>query len=307
MPERQAMRAVWSFWMKPYQAHRRAIWMSEKHHLLAWALSLACAREHYAETWLYTEDDGARLLIDRLGLEFTHVSTALDALAGADPNWWALGKLYAYRLQETPFVHLDNDVFLWKRLPAWLEEAPIFTQNPEPFRPGASYYQPERMTAAVSRAGGWLPTEWYWYRSASSQRGDCCGILGANRTDFVRYFSELAIALIEHPRNQAAWGALDSKIAHMVSPEQYLLTACLEYHRHQSSSPYRDVQMQYLFSSAGEAFDRARATELGFTHLIAGAKRSSVYVERLERRVQRDLPLMYERCERVAAQSPDGL
>ena len=139
-------------------------------------------------------------------------------------------------------------------------------------------------------------------RSAGSQRGECCGLLGANHIDFIRYFSDLAIKLIEHPANRAAWATLDNKIAHMVSAEQYLLAACIEYQRRQADSLYHDIRMGYLFSSADEAFNAARARELGFTHLIANAKRNRVYAERLERRVQRDLPSMYERCERMSRQ-----
>jgi len=60
-------------------------------------LALESARRHYSETYLYTDDAVAQLLIDRLGLEFAHVSTDLNALADADPGWWALGKLYAYQ------------------------------------------------------------------------------------------------------------------------------------------------------------------------------------------------------------------
>src|SRR5512144_869064 len=114
------MRAVWSFWSKPYAAHRVRVWASEKHHRLSWILSLERARRHYRPTVLYTDDDGVRLLVDGLGLDFDAVHTTLNALSATDPEWWALGKLYAYRSQSEAFVHVDNDVFLWKRLPTEL-------------------------------------------------------------------------------------------------------------------------------------------------------------------------------------------
>lgn len=76
------MRAVCSFWSKPYRAGRSHPWSSEFHHALAWSLSLQEASRHYPDTWLYTDDDGARLLVDGLGLPFAHVSTGLNALDG---------------------------------------------------------------------------------------------------------------------------------------------------------------------------------------------------------------------------------
>lgn len=106
------MRAVWSFWSKPHRTSRHYYWFSEFHHALAWSLSVQEARKHYPDTWLYTDDAGARLLVDKLQLPFAHVCTDLNALDGYAPGWWALSKLYAYRQQTEPFVHLDYDVFL---------------------------------------------------------------------------------------------------------------------------------------------------------------------------------------------------
>src|SRR4051812_37750639 len=105
------MKAVWSFWTKPYYAGRRASWYSELHHWLSWGLSVYTSRQHYPETCLVTDDEGARILVDGLQLPFEHVSTALNEMADQNPDWWALGKFEAYRQQQTPFVHLDADVF----------------------------------------------------------------------------------------------------------------------------------------------------------------------------------------------------
>ena len=292
------MRAIWSFWSKPFFAHRRHAWASEAHHLFAWVLSLETAKQHYAETCLYTDNAGADLLVDRLGLQFTCVSTALNALAGYHPGWWSLGKLYAYRLQTEPFVHIDNDAFLWKRLPERVERASIFAQNPEPFTRGASYYQPERVEEALlRRSDGWLPQEWMWYaRSGQGQRGECCGILGGTRPDFIRHFADQAIQVVDRRSNQRGWSVLQDPFPHMIAVEQYYLAACIEYHSRNAASPYHGVKIEYLIASAADLFDPDRAGQTGFTHLIAGAKKHPELANRLERRVQRDYPEYYDRC-----------
>jgi hypothetical protein len=59
------MKAVWSFWSKPFAAHRHAMWPSEKHHLCSWVLSVETARQHYPDTWLVTDNAGARMLMDQ--------------------------------------------------------------------------------------------------------------------------------------------------------------------------------------------------------------------------------------------------
>jgi len=212
------MRAVWSFWTKPIRVGHRAVWPSSKHHLLGWVLSTRTGKVHYRPTALYTDDAGARALIDGVGLEFDEVHTTLNALADHDPDWWALGKLYAYRAQSAPFVHIDCDVFLWKRLREGLESAPVFAQNPEYFMPGRSYYRPEVFESAVNEVwDGWLPPEWHWYRhSGLPLRGESCGIVGGNRVDFLRHYAERAITLIEHPGNQAAWDRIGDKTNHSI-------------------------------------------------------------------------------------------
>jgi len=112
------------------------------------------------------DDEGARILIDGLGLDFLHVSRELNILDKYDPAWPALGKLFAYKLQTAPFVHIDSDVFLWKPLPPEVTSAPVCAQNPEFFAIGYSdCYLLDEFEAVMKGDGtSWLPEEWKWYR-----------------------------------------------------------------------------------------------------------------------------------------------
>ena len=82
----------------------------------------------------------------------------------------------------------------------------------------------------------------------------------------------------------------------MILAEQYLLAACIEYHRRRAGSPHGGVDIAYLFESGAAASNRDRLMQAGFTHLIADAKRNPVFARRLEARVQRDYPEHYARC-----------
>ncbi|MCU0526266.1 MAG: hypothetical protein MUF72_15725 [Elainella sp. Prado103] len=290
-------KAVWAFWSKPFQTHRQSTWLSPKDHLLSWILSFERARRHYPETILITDDDGIRLLVDGLGLEFHHVSNELNVLRSQDPDWWVSGKLYAYRSQTQPFVHLDSDVFLWKALPEKMTTAPIFAQNPEYFTFGDpnSWYRPEICTARINANQGWLPEEWQFYVANRGERGISCGILGGNAVDFINYYADKAIQLIESPENQLALSFLDQRVD-SVLVEQYFLSACIMYHQNKTDSPYHNIEIQYLFNSPQDAFSTAKATDAGYTHLIAGAKRNRDLMEKLERRVAMDYPDRYQQC-----------
>lgn len=320
------LRAVWSLWTKPLTQSSRAGWLSPKHHLLSWLLSFESARRFYPETHLVTDDEGARTLIDGLGLEFEHVSTALNALARHDPDWWVLGKLHAYRHQDAPFVHIDSDVFLWEPLPERVASAAVFAQNPEHFGPCAAPDPPELITpyrpelierALTADARGWLPEEWVWFRRArpDRQRGECCGVFGGTRTDFVRHYAETALRLAHDPANESGWARVRDMVDSTVDVEQYTLAACVEYHAARPESPFAGVRIAYLFDSAAAAYEpysasypgnthlfgRAEqeaiiADHPGYTHLIGRSKQDAAIADRLERRVRRDYPEQYERC-----------
>lgn len=292
------MQAVWSFWTKPYRWQYSSRWLSEKHHLLSWILSVETVRQHYPETALYTDDEGAAMLVDGLGLEFTHVALDLNALQDRNPRWWCLGKLYTYRLQSAPFVHFDNDVFLWKRLRPELESALVIAQNPELFSDGVFFYRPEAVDRVLKGLhDGWLPREWEWYRAfGGPQRGECCGILGGHALDFLAHYASQAIKMIELPCNRPGWAVLDRDLNPNVQVEQYLLSACIEYHQHRPRSPFHSVEIAYVFPSFQDGFSPERAEEAGYTHLMGNIKQDQYLNERIEARVSRDYPAHYERC-----------
>lgn len=298
------MRAIWSFWSKPYLEQRVGIWVNTLEHLLAWSLSVETARQHYSETALYTDDLGASVLVDRLGLRFDEVSTSLNCLEDADPGWWSMGKFYVYREQTRPFVHLDNDVFLWKPLPDDVAAAQVFAQHPEEVTFDQPYYQPAIIERALATVPGtWLPAEWTWYRQRREQQmAACCGILGGRNLDFLQHYANCAIRLLEHPCNRQAFATLADRVEHMVLVEQWFLCACLEYHRANAASQFGDVAPRYLFESWDEALNPMRTALLGFTHLIGTAKSDQAIARRLERRVARDYPDLYTRAVTLSSQ-----
>jgi uncharacterized protein DUF6734 len=297
------MRAVWSFWSKPFWAHKGRIWREPRHHLLAWGLSLKLARRHFAETQLVTDAPGKAMLIDRLGLEFDDVRVDLDDLHDADPGWWALGKLIAYNLQEEPFVHLDTDVFLWKALPPSLTSASVLTQCPEIHSLDDPWCTPHQIENLFERHRLNLPVEWDWASSVATHtfREENCGIMGGNQVDFLRHYAQTAISLIQDSANRTAWAEVTDKSVSTIILEQYLLAACLEYHRIDPRSPYRGVTVRHLFPSWSEAYNPHTSARVGYTHLLGDAKSHPAVLARLEQRVAQIDPVFARHCDRVAA------
>jgi hypothetical protein len=296
------MRAVWSFWSKPWRESEGRAWRSHLHHLLAWGLSLRLAQRHYRETMLVTDTYGTKLLVDRLGLAFTQVSTELDSLQDIDGIWWALGKLFAYRQQREPFVHLDTDVFLWKPLPASLLAAPVFAQCAEEHSVLDEAPHPEDVENAFARENLRLPPEWEWSRSRSLYvfREANCGIVGGTRPDFLRYYADSAIDLVLNPSHRHAWQSIRHRGEFNMLIEQFFLDACVEFHRSNPESPFRGIHMSYLFPTLTHAYDEKAAASAGFTHLLGDAKRHALVSQRLETRMRLEDRAFYRDCVNLA-------
>ncbi len=291
------MQAVWSFWSAPYVTHYRHAWVRPIDHLLSWVVSVQTARRHFTATVLMTDTPGQKLLVEQLGLPFTQVSTELDCLRDADPDWWMLGKLVAYGRQTSPFAHIDSDVFLWRALPERVASAPVFAQNPEQHLAGRDY-RPADIDLALRDSGGCLPPEWEWGNSRGPVlQAENCGVLGGQDAEFLRHYASSAIDLLLRPENRVGWDRLPDKQQYNFVIEQFFLSACLGYHAARPDSPYHGVWAAYVFPSWTEAFDPNHAARAGYTHLMA-AKRHAAAGRRLEARVRRDWPDFYRRCER---------
>jgi len=292
--------AVWSFWSAPFRWELRRGWTDGLSHLLSWVLSVRTASAHFASTSLVTDDAGADLLVNRLGLPFGTVSTSLNALRRADPGWWVLGKLHAYREQERPFLHVDSDVFLWRRPTGPLLCADVAAQNPEhaPLS-DATFYKPAWFTRFVARHGGWLPRDWTRYVRGGGSTAICVGILGGRDLDTLRRYAEQGIAVVESRRNAAAWHAMgdQARLANSVLIEQYYLAACCAEHG--------PLNVRYVFASQDAARVPAEAQRAGYTHLMEG-KRDTALTARLAERVRRDHPADFARCVGCAAWAEPG-
>lgn len=291
------MKAVWSFWSKPMQDNTSWSWLSQKHHLLSWILSVKTAEKQFSELSLYTDEIGADLLTRKIGLNFSHISCNLNDLHKYDSDWWVLGKLYTYREQKEPFIHIDNDAFIWNNLPDKMLNASILAQNPDYFIVGESkYYRPDIFENIINcSTNGWLPEEWLWSRRifGNYQVGVGCGIFGGNNIDFINYYSDLAIKLIMHDGNIDAFSKIENKKDFSILIEQYLLSACIDFNNH-SSRNFDNLTVEYLFNFFEDCFFNAK--KVGYTHLVGSAKKNRLICKKLENRVQKDFPDLYNNC-----------
>lgn len=198
------MKIVHSYWSKPFVCRSRQSgegdtggWCDKTFFYMSWALSCLSFKSLYGEIELYTDHFGKELLIDKLGLPYTRVSLALEDLQAYPPELWALGKIYTYRLQKEPFIHADNDVFIWRKFPERLEKARLLAQHKE-----VNYPLNVKVISDVLQQADYLPPEIQTGDNRTDEAN--AGIIGGCDVDFFQHYASGALAFVD--RNL---GALD--------------------------------------------------------------------------------------------------
>ncbi|MBL0741382.1 DUF6734 family protein [Chryseolinea lacunae] len=126
------MKIIQSFWSKPstlnLSSRSNGGWAERKYQLMAYSLSCLQLRRFYDQVELVTDELGSQLFA-ALDLPYTKVVLALDALNEYDADLWSLAKVHTFCNQREPFLHVDHDVFIFEKLHAALEHAPLVMQN----------------------------------------------------------------------------------------------------------------------------------------------------------------------------------
>jgi Family of unknown function (DUF6734) len=133
------MKIVQSFWTKPFLLSANALsgsrlnggWPDKKYNYFSWALSCLQLSRYYKDIELITDDLGKYILIEKIKLPYRSVRSELNKLDKYDTSFWALGKLYAYSIQQEPFVHVDNDIFISAAFDSKIARAELVAQNRE--------------------------------------------------------------------------------------------------------------------------------------------------------------------------------
>lgn len=213
------MKIVQSFWTKPFlnngaDAEGCRLNSGWPHRLLNYcscALSCLLLLRQYKSVELYTDATGKEILIDKLKLPYTKVHVVLDEINHYPGKLWALGKLYTYSLQHEPFLHVDNDVFLFQPFDSVLMSKGLIAQNLEV---EAGFYF--KMVKQICRDFTYVPS--FLQSQAQNQYIAYCnaGILGGQDIDFfsaytqeVFKFLDSNLPLITHLMNENRIGDIN--------------------------------------------------------------------------------------------------
>jgi hypothetical protein len=139
------------------------------------------------------------MLIDRLGLPYDSVSTALGSLPAYPAPLWSMAKIFVYAIQSGPFLHLDGDIFLWQPLPDRMFSAGIIAQNPEK---DLAFYREALDT--INNTFSYIP--WPFARGDYEGRplmSANAGFFGGHDLAFIREYCRRATDFIDNNIGQA--------------------------------------------------------------------------------------------------------
>jgi hypothetical protein len=132
------MKLIQSFWSKPFFDEEHQDDFRYRHFggfpnaflfYACWTYSCLSIKEYYPNLHLVTDDRGLEIFRDTLQLPYESFSTDLNELNNYPKSLWALGKLYTYRIQETPFCHIDGDVFFFGQVLDSIVDKDFFCQS----------------------------------------------------------------------------------------------------------------------------------------------------------------------------------
>lgn len=221
------MKIVQSLWSKPGEKKGDADkcgWSDKKYNYLSWILSCLQFRKYYDEVELVTDKHGYELLIDKLGLPYTHYRILLDDLNHYNPGLFAIGKIYTYSIQDGPFIHADGDVLIWGGFDEELIKASLLCQQREEGEAmhktyfGIFYdmlrhfeFYPECLLDSLEKNGSIIAIN--------------AGILGGNDVDFIREYTRKVFEFVD--RNTAHLDKVDTRLSNIIF-EQFLFFALAE-------------------------------------------------------------------------------
>lgn len=168
-------------------------WCRPEYNLMSWALSCLQLKKLYGNVELYSDDKGADLLVDKLGLPYTTVHTNFNSFDNVNDKLWALPKLYTYSLQTSPFLHIDGDVFLFEELPSKLLKSGLIAQNPEV----ATEYYIETQKQLTEHFTYFPTTVKDDFESGIPIKAVNAGILGGTNINFFQEYTEEAFRYVK--------------------------------------------------------------------------------------------------------------
>jgi len=280
------MKIVQSFWSCSHTDLFRftAGWAGAEYNLMSWALSCLLLKEYYPNVTLYCDKVSANILIDKLKLPYSNVVCRLDNLNRYHPQLWALPKLYTYAQQDCPFLHIDGDVFIWKKFNEDLLGGKLIAQNEEA---ATGYY--ESMLANLESELTYFPTEIEFERNGKQPiHAFNAGIIGGTDTSFFKSYAKKAFQFVDN--NEKNFSRIQVSNFNIFF-EQYLFYCLAKQKEIKVNVLFKEIISDNKYRDLGSFIEVPHNKK--YLHLIGDYKRNKGVCEQLAFRLRQDYPEYY--------------
>lgn len=298
------MKIVQSFWSKPLNKLKNYTgdisltnrkgggWFSEKIYFMSCALSVLKLRQFYSNVELVTDSIGKKILVDELNLPYTNVRLDLDEIESYPEDIWAIGKLFAYKIQKQRFIHVDNDLFIWKPFDKQIWNSRLVTQSYESSLENYNLFCKdvyENFTGFTQEINNYTKNG----GKLEPHQDDIpynFGIFGGTDINFIHYYVDFVLQFLE--KNKANVSKLKNPGALSVYLEQGIFF-CL--------SKFRDVPVYLLFKNGNQIFDYKHFTQFEnipeewFIHTLSKGKKIPTINEQVYLNLLNEFPYYHNK------------
>lgn len=286
------MKIVQSFWSKPllksnketYQNRLNGGWPNFRYALAAMSYSCLTLRKFYDDVELYTDDFGMHLFKDVLHLPYTRFHNVLNDL-DMDESFWAYGKIVTYSLQDEPFLHIDNDIFISDKFPKRIEKAELAGQNIEWITPKAT----DDYTEALEFLRQNVPVCPKIILDSECRQAINMGLFGGNNIEFIQRYAHTAMDAIKEALpyilskkgKDGAFNIIFEQLllSEMAKKESILTAYMIENNDCSDFSQYINLETAQF--------------TVNYTHCVGLIKQCDMICKQVEYRLRSDFPQQY--------------
>lgn len=255
--------------------------MDYRFFLLSQMFSCLSFRRYHEKVELYTDHRGFDLFIKDLSLPYDNISLALDELDEVDHRLWALGKLKVISDQKSPFLHVDNDVYIWEKIMP-VESSKFLLAQSRILTPVVYSNTLSQIREHFDYIPACLKTDQEFIANI--------GIIGGSDLDFFGEFCE------------TSYDFLNRNIDRLEFIEVGRLNQILDEYLFSSLCSYKDLNIQYLIDSSNETTPLSCVLRYNlvpiidkYIHLVGIAKQNVFACEQLEMRAKLEFPYYYKK------------
>lgn len=209
---------------------------------------------------LYGNDSVIDLLINKFRLPYDKFFI-LENIPQDREKYYCWPKIEVYKLQEEPFIHIDNDIFIWEPLPDTILCANLVAQHKEN---DSKFYI--RILNHLRNSNVILPNVIEKYLTEDYVISYNAGLIGGNNVSFFKEYTKEIDAFLD--QNRIALETISQMFLLNVVFEQWMYYALTTKTNQNVQTYYKDTVVDFLLTGTREPYLAIEGKNAKYLHLM---------------------------------------